>query len=252
MPLLNKALVASSLASALLHGALVVAFPFNIGNRPAQDEDNVRLSIRLNSLNIISKPVQESVSQMAEQEAVPEENKAEVTREPQPESFSQPVVATPKPAEKKVIKADAPPEPAKSESAPEVQTESEPFSDDSMQAIEDSQAEPVAVEEQPGTAFSEPANKTDPMQPWLSGLQERINQHRRYPKQAMKRGLEGDVQVKAVINIDGSLASAEVLSGHRSFHRNSLRSLKQALPFPPPAGTSLPVTMVFTIHYKLE
>ena len=252
LPLLNKALVPSSLASVLLHGTLLAGFSFNIDGELARDEGGIRLHIQLNNPNIMSKLAEESASSVPDKEIQPEVNKAKISHESQSESLPEPVVSNPEPAKEKIVQRDKPPEPSKSESLKEVSVERVPFLEDGSQPGHDFFNEQATVREQTSTALREQGREIDPIQTWLLDLQQRVNRHRRYPKQAIKRGLEGDVRIKAMININGTLISAEVQSGHRAFHSNSLKSLKQALPYPPPTGTSQPITIVFTIHYKLE
>ena len=252
LPLLNKALLPSSLSSIVLHGALVAGFAFNIGSQLSQDKGNVRLNIQLNSINIQSEPVQESVSAPPSHEAIPEENQVEEVEKPVPEPIVESVVSSSKSTKEKVAKAQEQPEPVKPEPVREASPEPETSSPEVTAPADTPEVPQADSAAQASAAMSESANTVDPIKVWLAELQQRIIKYRRYPKQAQRRGREGDVQIKAVINIDGSLASAEVLSGHRSFHNDSLRSLRKALPFPPPKGTRQPVTMVFTIHYELE
>ncbi|MFK0572654.1 TonB family protein [Endozoicomonas sp.] len=90
------------------------------------------------------------------------------------------------------------------------------------------------------------------MKRWQSDLVQRINRQKRYPRQALRRGLEGDVKVKAMIQPDGSLAAAEILSGDKRFKTSSLQAISRALPFPPPVAVSNPITVSFTIHYSIN
>ncbi|MGB1271225.1 MAG: TonB family protein [Endozoicomonas sp.] len=96
------------------------------------------------------------------------------------------------------------------------------------------------------------ANQANAMTAWISDLKQRINQHKHYPRQALRRGLEGDVKIQAVIQADGELVTAEILSGDRRFKSSSLKALSQALPFPPPLGTLAPVKVSFSIHYAID
>ena len=240
MPGLHKSLVSSSLASVVLHGALIAGFSFNIGSELTRDAGDTKLNIQLISVNV----AQESAIELpATIEAVSVTNS-----QPTPE----PAISSKKPAKEKVSKIENIPKPVKTRTEVQGKAEAYQQSDASDKAEASEENEHEAVEDASPASFSETVNKADPIKRWLSELQQRINRHRRYPRQAIKRGLEGDVRVQAVINPDGTLANAEVLSGHRIFHGDSLRSLKNALPFLPPAGTIQPVTMIFTIHYKLD
>ncbi|WP_419534831.1 energy transducer TonB [Endozoicomonas sp.] len=87
---------------------------------------------------------------------------------------------------------------------------------------------------------------------WQSDLIQRINQQKRYPRQALRRGIEGDVTVRAIIQPDGSLVSAEMLSGDQRFKVSSLQAVSRALPFAPPASVLQPITVSFIIHYTIN
>ena len=131
-------------------------------------------------------------------------------------------------------------------------------------------AEPAATDRSDSAALELPGNQQvvdnlidspepsksipeiDPVQQWLTALQQRINQHRRYPRAALARNEEGDIEIEAKINSDGTLAEANILSGPRLFRRTSLKALKKSLPFSPPEGTREPVKFRFTIHYRLK
>ena len=237
--------MSSSLVSVVLHGTLIAGFSFNIGSELSRDAGVSRFSIQLKSMNTR----EQAVESLAPVQTTPEDTSLEVASQTDGQPDLQPVVSSQKPARKKVSKIEKEPEPVQSRT----EVQDQPGPDRSSDIFESSGEEMQESAEASSEAGSpESVNTIDPVEFWLLELQQRINRYRRYPRQALKRGLEGDVRVKAIINTNGSLAYAEVLSGHRSFHSNSLRSLKQALPFPPPAGTTQPVSMIFTIHYKLD
>lgn len=89
------------------------------------------------------------------------------------------------------------------------------------------------------------------MKAWLGELQERLNRNKIYPYQAIRRHLQGEVTLKVVLRPDGSLESADILSGHRTFHSPSLKALKKSLPLPP-ADSSQSITVILSLKYELE
>lgn len=255
MPELHKSLLSSSLASVLFHGMLISGFSgfFYRGSELSQDAGVSRLNVQLKPVDVAQEPIIDSpeplkpISKTNVQEKVSE-------NEPQPsivknQQEQKPVIASHKPAKEKATKI----EDASESKKPRAEVQNQPKTDQPPNTAEaSSENEKESATDASTTSLAESANKVDPVKLWLAELQQRINQHRHYPRQAIKRRLESDVRVKAVINPDGSLAHANVLSGHRSFHGDSLRSLQQALPFPPPKGTNQPISIVFTIHYKLK
>ncbi len=109
----------------------------------------------------------------------------------------------------------------------------------------------VAYQQEPfnSTADTSQARTASELDEWKSKLYSLINQYKRYPYQAKRRKQEGDVQLKAVISPAGHLIKAEVLSGHRLFHNNSLQALKQSMPLPPPGNSNISVQL--NIRYRL-
>ncbi len=118
-------------------------------------------------------------------------------------------------------------------------------------------SEPLAMDnssEGPDSSTELPAESMESslMKGWQSDLVQRINRQKRYPRQALHRGIEGDVKVKAMIHPDGTLATAEILSGNKQFKASSLQAISRALPFPPPVAVSTPITVSFIIHYTIR
>ncbi|KEI73109.1 energy transducer TonB [Endozoicomonas elysicola] len=123
--------------------------------------------------------------------------------------------------------------------------------------LPDEPSEPVAMDnstEGTDRHTEIPAESMDSnlMKGWQSDLIQRINQQKRYPRQALRRGLEGDVKIKAMIHPDGTLATAEILSGDKRFKTSSLQAVSRALPFPPPVAVLKPITVSFIIHYTIN
>lgn len=211
-----------------------MGFGFKAGSKVSQETGVRTFSIQLisdktelQSESAPAKPQKKSVEPRSD-------NKASV-------SPPEPVILSQKAAKRTISQPTKPVEPAENVDSQDIPGITKAEAEDNPPELTENNAPSIAA-----------ADRVAAMQVWLSELQQRINHFRHYPRQAAKRGLEGDIRIEALINIDGSLAQAKILSGHRAFHHNSLRSLKLALPFPPPDGTKQPVTVVFTIHYRLE
>lgn len=150
-----------------------------------------------------------------------------------PKNTHSAVVPNPKPSEKKLQKIAEPSTP-----------EPEPQALEHFQtSIDDELVSPDVPQK---------SQQADPMKEWLAVLQQRINNNRRYPRAALSRGMEGDVEIEARVNPDGSLAEARIVSGSKLFRNASLQALRKSLPFSPPQDTREPISFRFTIHYRLN
>jgi len=69
---------------------------------------------------------------------------------------------------------------------------------------------------------------------YLEMVRLRIERHKRYPKNARVRQIEGSVTVRFIIRPEGDIRSAEVVktSGNRALDRAALMAVKDAAPFP--------------------
>jgi TonB family protein len=76
---------------------------------------------------------------------------------------------------------------------------------------------------------------------WQITVNTRLNQFKRYPRQARARGQQGTVKVAFVLDSDGHVASSRIVqtSGSPILDQETLDLLQRAQPFPvPPDGTS--------------
>ena len=80
-----------------------------------------------------------------------------------------------------------------------------------------------------------------------------INETRRYPTEAYKKGVQGKVVCSFVVNRDGSISHVKVLRGvEPSLNREAVRILKK-MPFWIPGkheGATVPVRVVRTIAFR--
>lgn len=109
---------------------------------------------------------------------------------------------------------------------------------------------PVAPETTaPPSRPAPPANKPASAPSWEGQLLAHLEQHKRYPRDARSRRLEGVVLVRFAMNRQGRVLSAvvEQSSDHAVLDRAALDLLRRAQPLPPPpaqvAGDPLTLTV---------
>ena len=83
----------------------------------------------------------------------------------------------------------------------------------------------------------------------------RIESHKRYPRAAKTRQIEGRVTVRFVIGADGRISSSKVVksSQHRTLDQAALNAVKEASPFPIPPRDLFngPIPLEITIMFEL-
>ncbi|MGI9276131.1 MAG: energy transducer TonB [Endozoicomonas sp.] len=227
--------------SLLLHILLAGIFPALVSNPAGTETVNytgTKLRLSLSRPQLPAAPEEKSLPVLSQQEIQPD----------QPEPVKDP--------------AEQPPEEILASSSqkevPEPARKAKPVAQ--QETVTDSKAEETVTSntQQPeGTSddadLSTPASadRIDPVKAWLGELQERLNRNKIYPYQAIRRHLQGEVTLKVVLRPDGSLESADILSGHRTFHSPSLKALKKSLPLPP-ADSSQSITVILSLKYELE
>jgi len=108
------------------------------------------------------------------------------------------------------------------------------------------QAGPVAVVRDFGTA-----------EDYFDMVRLRIEQHKKYPKSAQNRFVEGRVSVEFVIEPDGTVSTARIKkrSRHHSLNEAAIQAIQNASPFPvPPAyifTPQQPIRLVLAVVFEL-
>ncbi|MBV1884024.1 MAG: energy transducer TonB [Pseudomonadales bacterium] len=84
---------------------------------------------------------------------------------------------------------------------------------------------------------------------WQSMLLGHLEKHKRYPRQARRRGQEAIVYVNVKIDRDGSVLEHHLTqtSQHRSLNREALALIARAEPLPPPPMTVAGLTIEFVV-----
>ena len=87
---------------------------------------------------------------------------------------------------------------------------------------------------------------------FLAKVRSRIDKNKIYPKIAMRRGMQGSVQVSFTILPNGNVANISV-NGPRVFHESTKKAVQKAFPISVKnIPISLPKTVSFTMHYRLK
>ena len=239
--------------SILLHASLLFVPEFNSSAELSDQENATELRLTLAraqqpAIPPIETPTPEPIKEKPVEVPEPQrkpEPESEPAVKPVEKKKPEPVVSSHKPAEKKVVKRE-PQKEIKPEKKPVPKPEPKPVPMVPVATETKSQGEEVITQQ------AASANTVDEMKVWKAELQQRIQRNRQYPRQALRRGLEGDVRLRAVIRPDGTLKSAEMLSGHKSFKTSSLKTLKRSLPYPPPEWVAKDLKITFTIRYSLN
>ena len=100
----------------------------------------------------------------------------------------------------------------------------------------------AAVEPQPPTVNTKPAAPPpsakadqDALKAYLRLVFETLEKHKRYPKYAKRRAMNGRVVLKFVVMADGRVVNPQIakIDGHKSFRRAALQALSRAGNMPP-------------------
>jgi protein TonB len=95
---------------------------------------------------------------------------------------------------------------------------------------------------QPGPATSAAAaagtdqtSATDARRAYLARISAWLNRHKRYPRQAQRRGQQGTVKVRFVVDRNGRVLTAEIVAspGYPLLEQATLELLQRAAPLPP-------------------
>ena len=73
-------------------------------------------------------------------------------------------------------------------------------------------------------------------QKYFSQIKSLINKNKIYPKRAIKRGIQGVVNVEFTINKNGQLVSINNLDGKSIFFKSIKKAISKTFPFAPPKG----------------
>jgi protein TonB len=191
--------------------------------------------------------------QEPEPEPEPEPELPKLAEAPEPE-IALPPPPKPKPKPKPKPPKPKPPEPKPLPREPEPEPEPTP-----TPPVETPPAKPSQQARAPESSSQLSANTqaTQGQPSWESRLLGHLNRYKRYPNDARRRGQEGVVQVRFVIDARGQVLSHELVgrSGSPSLDRATLQMIRRAQPLPPPPPELLKngsMEVVAPFVYSLE
>ncbi|MFT7824557.1 MAG: TonB family protein [Sulfurimonas sp.] len=87
---------------------------------------------------------------------------------------------------------------------------------------------------------------------FLAKIRSRINKHKRYPRIAKRRGMQGSVKVRFTIMPNGKVSNIS-LSGSRVFYKSAKKAVEKAFPVSVKnAPVTLPKTVSVVLKYRLK
>jgi protein TonB len=105
----------------------------------------------------------------------------------------------------------------------------------------------------PTTASQQQAQQQKLKQQYLALVMQQVEQQKRYPKAARRRGIEGMVQVSFVIQSDGSIQNIQLQQGANVLQKAAQKAVSKASPFPaPPSSLPLPISCHFNMQFRLQ
>ena len=88
---------------------------------------------------------------------------------------------------------------------------------------------------------------------YISTLLMHIEGYKRYPGSARRRNVEGNIKISFYLLDDGSITELSARGGARILRQAAMRSVTNALPFPPcPEKLNCSVQVNFVMKYKLR
>lgn len=230
--------IAALLAAAALHAAVFAFLPET--RSPAQPGTrNDTLRIQLGSVPV-------DTPQTAEQTPQPER--------PEPTQPAEPSVPETATASAKAMESPVPTEPDPSVEAPDAGAATEPQSSDPHQPTAPPTTGSTDSTDSTGETTPE-AGDAEARRDYLLTLRAWLAEHRRYPRRARLRGVEGEAVLTLHFNANGALASGHVSqgSGHASLDNAVKAMLSRARPLPSPpddaaiAGRRIEIPISFSL-----
>ncbi len=164
-----------------------------------------------------------------------------------PAEKATPQEAPPEPEKKVVEPPKPPPKPAKKKKAKRVEKvrQPQPPQPPPQQVVEQ-------VEAATGT-IDDPALLERAKHEYLRRLMAHIESHKRYPRVARRRGIEGEVEVSFRLLQGGEIGGVAIAQGHRLLRQAVEEAIDSARPMPtPPPELQVPMAISFKVKFSLH
>lgn len=86
---------------------------------------------------------------------------------------------------------------------------------------------------------------------FLGLLRQTISKNIIYPVTARRRGIEGEVSARFVLQPDGTLGNIHIEGGNPIFHQSAINALSSTT-VKPPSALALPLQITLTLSFKLD
>jgi len=88
---------------------------------------------------------------------------------------------------------------------------------------------------------------------YYTQIKQTINKNKYYPKVALRRGIQGDVEIQFTISKLGELLSFKILNGKKIFFKSVTKAIKNSFPLTPQNDVLRSVlNLKLTLQYKLN
>lgn len=166
------------------------------------------------------------------------------------------VALAPAAVQKKVAASETPaPRPVK---APPPQMPEKPFSPNEESVTEEVAAEPGVAADSEALTPSEPVeagrqSDATVRDVYLAQVLAHIESHKYYPASARRRGIEGNVEVRFMLDAEGGVSRLDVNGRNALLEEAAREAIRSAMPLPSaPSATGFPLTVSYQMIFKLH
>jgi periplasmic protein TonB len=203
----------SFIVSGVLYSALIVSLLFAVNN----DEKKI-CHKKMEHMNKVAVSL---IAQQSHAQKTPTPKK-EIKKKQEPKKVVQKSKPKPKPIVKEIVKKE-PIEKPKEIIEEVVQEEQETIEEVVQEEVVDDQEMQRQIEQMM-------VAKEQELDHFTKHLIKKINDNKRYPMSARRRGIEGDVDVKFMVMANGGVSSIKVLKGKKIFKRSTYEAIENSFP----------------------
>ena len=119
--------------------------------------------------------------------------------------------------------------------------------------IHKSQIKKVKSNSKVGVSKKDNKQKELKKQKYFTLIKQTINQNKKYPKKAVRRGIQGIIKVQFTVSKDGKLLNIDILDGKKIFYKSIKKAIKNSFPLTPPKNIFIKsFKLTLKIIYKLR